>query len=83
MRAEIARLAKRAAASLEKKNLVARTVTIKVRYSDFTTVTRNHTEAPATRDAANLTERALMLLERTDAGKRAVRLLGVGVHGLA
>ena len=83
MRAEIARLAKRAAASLEKKNLVARTVTIKVRYSDFTTVTRNHTEAPATRDAANLTERALMLLDRTDAGKRAVRLLGVGVHGLA
>jgi DNA polymerase-4 len=83
MRAEIARLAKRAAASLEKKNLVARTVTIKVRYSDFTTVTRNHTEAPATRDAANLTERALMLLERTDAGRRAVRLLGVGVHGLA
>jgi DNA polymerase-4 len=83
MRAEIARLAKRAAASLEKKNLVARTVTIKVRYSDFTTVTRNHTEAPATRDAANLTERALMLLERTDAGKRSVRLLGVGVHGLS
>jgi DNA polymerase-4 len=83
MRAEIVRLAKRAAASLEQKALVARTVTIKVRYSNFQTVTRNHTEEPATRDAANITERALMLLERTDAGKRAVRLLGVGVHGLA
>lgn len=83
MRAEIARLAKRAAASLEKKALVARTVTIKVRYSNFQTVTRNHTEEPATRDAANITERALMLLGKTDAGKRAVRLLGVGVHGLA
>ena len=82
MRAEIARLAKRTASSLEGKSLVARTVTVKVRYSDFTTVTRSHTEEPATRDAAQITERALMLLDRTAAGKRAVRLLGVGVHGL-
>jgi DNA polymerase-4 len=83
MRAEIARLAKRTASSLEKKSLVARTVTLKVRYSDFTTVTRSHTEEPATRDAVQITERALMLLDRTAAGKRAVRLLGVGVHGLS
>jgi DNA polymerase-4 len=57
-------------------------VTIKVRYTNFTTVTRSHTEEPATRDAARIAERALGLLERTEAGKRAVRLLGVGVHGL-
>jgi DNA polymerase-4 len=82
MRAEIARLAKRTASSLERKNLAARTVTIKVRYSNFTTVMRSHTEEPATRNAARIAERALMLLERTDAGKRTVRLLGVGVHGL-
>jgi hypothetical protein len=30
---------------LERKNLRARTVTIKVRYCDFTTVTRNHTRS--------------------------------------
>jgi DNA polymerase-4 len=83
MRAEIERLARRTAASLERKGLVARTVTVKVRYADFTTVTRSHTEEPATRDAAHITERALLLLERTDAGRRSVRLLGVGVHGLA
>jgi DNA polymerase-4 len=83
MRAEVARLAKRTASSLDKKSLVARTVTLKVRYSDFTTVTRSHTEEPATRDAVQITERALMLLDRTAAGKRAVRLLGVGVHGLS
>ena len=83
MRAEVARLAKRTASSLERKCLVARTVTLKVRYSDFTTVTRSHTEEPATRDAVQITERALMLLDRTAAGKRAVRLLGVGVHGLS
>ncbi|MEO8717037.1 MAG: DNA polymerase IV, partial [Burkholderiales bacterium] len=82
-RAEIARLAKRTASSLEKKSLVARTVTLKVRYADFTTVTRSHTEEPATHEAARIAERALMLLDRTAAGKRAVRLLGVGVHGLS
>jgi DNA polymerase IV len=82
MRAEIARLAKRTAGSLRDKGLAARTVTIKVRYSNFATVTRSHTEEPATNEAADLVERALALLERTDAGRRPVRLLGVGAHGL-
>jgi DNA polymerase-4 len=82
MRAEIERLARRVAASLAKKGLVARTVTIKVRYSNFATVTRSHTEEPATDDAASFVERALALLARTDAARRPVRLLGVGAHGL-
>ena len=82
MRAEIDRLARRVADSLERKGLLARTATIKVRYANFTTVTRSHTEEPATRNAERIVERALMLLKRTDAGKRPVRLLGVGVHGL-
>ena len=83
MRAEIARLAKRVAASVAKKGLAARTVTIKVRYADFSTVTRSHTEEPATRDAGIISQRALLLLERTDAARRPVRLLGVGAHNLA
>ena len=83
MRAEIERLARRVAASVAKKDLYARTVTIKVRYANFTTVTRSHTEEPATRDAARIAQRALALLERTDAAQRPVRLLGVGAHGLA
>jgi DNA polymerase-4 len=82
MRAEIERLARRVAGSLQNKGLLARTVTIKVRYANFTTVTRSHSEEPATQDAARIVERALILLERTDAAKRPVRLLGVGVHGL-
>ena len=68
---------------MAKKDLVARTVTIKVRYANFTTVTRSHTEEPATRDAGIIARRALWLLERTEAAKRPVRLLGVGVHGLS
>src|SRR5512134_233398 len=83
MRAEIERLAKRVAGSVGKKGLVARTVTIKVRYANFTTVTRSHTGEAPTADARQIAGRALALLARTDAGKRPVRLLGVGVHGLA
>src|SRR5712664_4189038 len=41
MQAEIERLARRVAGSLQRKGLLARTVTIKVRYANFTTVTRS------------------------------------------
>ncbi|TAK45550.1 MAG: DNA polymerase IV [Betaproteobacteria bacterium] len=82
MRAEIERFAQGVAASLAKKKLCARSVTIKVRYADFSTVTRSHTDAAPTRDPAAIVARALALLERTDAARRPVRLLGVGAHGL-
>lgn len=69
------------AAWLVRHESYARTVTIKVRYHDFTTITRSHTDAP-TRDSDNIVGRALMLLDRTEAGTRLVRLLGVSVHNL-
>jgi DNA polymerase-4 len=83
IRAEIERMARQAAEWLARKRLLARTVTIKVRYADFTTVTRSHTAAAPTRDAGEIAARALTLLDRTDAGRRPIRLLGAGVHGLA
>ena len=80
---EIARLARDLAQDLAAKSLRARTITIKVRYSDFTTVTRSHTARTATASKAEIVNRAQMLLERTEADRRPVRLLGVGAHGLA
>ena len=74
-------MAREAAAWLTRKSLLCRTVTIKVRYSDFTTITRSHT-APPTRDAEEIARRAVRLLEKTDAGERPVRLLGASVHNL-
>ncbi|MBI2749289.1 MAG: DNA polymerase IV [Burkholderiales bacterium] len=82
VRGEIEHLARRVAASLEKKHLRARSVTIKVRYADFSTVTRSHTASTPTCEASEIAARALALLERTDAVRRPVRLLGVGTHGL-
>jgi len=81
IRKEIAAMAADAAAWLVRHELYARTVTIKVRYHDFTTITRSHTDAP-TREADNVVQRALSLLEKTEAGARPIRLLGVSVHNL-
>jgi DNA polymerase-4 len=81
MREEIDGMARENAAWLGRKGLVARTVTIKVRYGDFTTVTRSHTQA-ATDDPDDIARRAVALLARTDAGHRPVRLLGAGVQNL-
>jgi DNA polymerase-4 len=82
IRAEIDGMARDAAGWLERKQLLCRTVTIKVRYSDFTTITRSHSKMPAGRDAEDIAQRAVALLDRTDAAERPVRLLGVSVHNL-
>ncbi len=79
---EVEEMARNGAAWLEWRSLTCRTVTLKVRYSDFTTITRSHSKAPPTRDADDIAARAVALLERTDAGRRPVRLLGVSVHNL-
>jgi DNA polymerase-4 len=79
IRSEVAEMAAHAIGWLARRQLHARTVTIKVRYGDFTTITRSHTAAP-TRDEADLTTRAVRLLEKTEAGRRSIRLLGVSVH---
>jgi DNA polymerase IV len=79
---EIEEMARDGAGWLARKELFCRTVTIKVRYSDFTTITRSHSKQPAARDADDIVARALALLERTEVARRPVRLLGVSVHNL-
>jgi DNA polymerase IV len=79
IREEIAGMARDNAEWLRKSGRVARTVTIKVRYEDFTTITRSDTQPP-TSDADDIVRRAVALLAKTDAGRRPVRLLGAGVH---
>ena len=76
--AEVRRLAAHVAASLARKDLEGRTVSIKVRYSDFTTVSRARTLRTPTADEAVIRETALALVGRTEALQRPVRLLGVG-----
>jgi DNA polymerase-4 len=82
IRDEIAIMARENAEWLRAKELVARTVVVKVRYGDFTTITRSHS-GPPTSDAETIVKRAVALLAKTEAGRRPVRLLGAGVHGLS
>jgi DNA polymerase-4 len=82
VRAELERMARENAEWLARKRLAARTVTIKVRYADFTTVTRSHTLSRATDDPDVIASWAVELAARTEAGTRPVRLLGVRVQGL-
>ena len=81
VRHEIGTMAAGQARWLAKRQLLARTVTIKVRYSNFTTITRSHT-SDATRDERDIVARAVQLVDKTDAGRRPIRLLGVSVHNL-
>jgi DNA polymerase-4 len=77
---EVDQLARGVAEWLVKKSIKARTVTIKVRYNDFTTITRSQSAADYTNDADYFAARAVKLLEKTDAGRRPIRLLGVSAH---
>ena len=83
IRAEIERMARENAAWLSRHGLVARSISIKVRYAGFATVTRSHTLSLPTNDADVIASWALALLDRTEAGKRPVRLLGAKVFNLA
>jgi DNA polymerase IV len=80
--AELARHAGEVAEYLQKRQLLARTVTIKVRYADFTTVTRGHTFVVPCSDEPTLAFHATALMRRTDAAARPVRLLGVTASNL-
>jgi DNA polymerase-4 len=82
IREEIESMARGTAKWLAKRDLYARTVTIKVRYNDFTPITRSHSE-PACRDEETIVRRAVALLDKTEAGRRPIRLLGVSVHNLS
>jgi DNA polymerase-4 len=78
---EIATMARDNALWLVRKGIKARTVTIKVRYDDFRTITRSHSQE-ATSDPDDIVSRATALLEKTEAGRRPIRLLGAGVYNL-
>lgn len=68
--------------TLHYKNLLCRTITVKIRYSDFTTITRSMsspTEISASEDIALFVDK---LMQKTEAGSRPVRLLGISVSNL-
>jgi DNA polymerase-4 len=78
---ELLRLSERTAATLRHRDLRGRTVSIKVRFGDFTTITRSRTLSVATDGTQEIYRTARRLLdEQTPPG--AVRLIGVRVEQL-
>ncbi len=75
-------LAEKIARSMKKLNAAGKTITLKVRYENFETVTRSHTLNYYTGQAEDLARISKRLLEETDAGVREVRLLGISVSSL-
>jgi DNA polymerase-4 len=78
----LARQATHVGMRLKKHGLSGRTVSIKVRLHDFTTLSRSSTLASPTDSGATIARVARALLDDLDTSG-GVRLLGVGVSGLA
>ena len=68
--------------TLVNKELTARTLTIKVKYADFRQVTRSKTMTEPFTTVTAVRPVLAELLAKTEAGRRRVRLLGVGVSNL-
>ena len=67
---------------MQKHNLTGRTIKIKLRWPDFTTLTRQLTLSQPTDEGEVIAKAALSLFEQNWAIGKPVRLLGVGVSGL-
>jgi len=72
--------AERVARELREEGYAARCVTLKLRFADFSTLTRRHTDDP-TQDGLLIYRRARALLDRIPL-RQAVRLIGLSASGL-
>lgn len=70
------------ARQLRSENLAGRTIKLKLRWPDFTTLTRQTTINRPTDMEDEIAQAALALLKTVRKSGEAVRLIGVGVTGL-
>lgn len=82
LKKELLHLSTKIGERLRRKNFKAATITLKVRYHDFSTISRSLTLKQATDDSRQLYLSALDLLQKTMAGAKAVRLVGINVATL-
>ena len=79
LKRELLSLCERTATRLRRHGLMGRCVTLKVKYSDFVTVTRGRTSASGMNNAMEMYREGISLLEKTEAGRKPVRLLGISL----
>ena len=79
----IANLAERVESLLRQATLQGNTITLKLKYADFVTVTRAKTLSNPTDCQTIIFEICQALLKKTEAGQRKVRLIGVTVSNFS
>jgi DNA polymerase-4 len=76
---ELEKIAVTVAKRLRKHNLRGKTITLKVKYSDFKMITRSRSFAHPMDDESTIASTAVELLKGTEAPARKIRLLGITV----
>ncbi|MDF1578360.1 MAG: DNA polymerase IV [Desulfobulbales bacterium] len=79
---ELLALACRVGARLRRHEKEGKTVSLKVKFNDFTTNTRSQTLMEATADNMEIYHHCLGLLAKTEAGRTPIRLLGISISNL-
>jgi len=79
----ILRLSETVGARLRGEKMYARTIKIKLRFSNFETITRQITLGNPTDQDREIFENAMFLLEKTLKNNKLIRLIGVGVSNLS
>lgn len=78
----IRELSGKVASAMEKPDAQGKTVTLKIRYKNFETITRSISVQHYLSSSDEISDLALHLLKDTEAGMREVRLIGVTVSNL-
>ncbi|MAE10940.1 MAG: DNA polymerase IV [Dehalococcoidales bacterium] len=83
LKATLRYLGERVGADLRRQGKQAKSINLKLRYADFTTLTRSHTPPQATDGDLMIFQTGLKLLDKALAAeKQPVRLIGIGVSNL-
>ena len=78
---ELTLLSEKVAHNLSKQDKAGKIIILKIRYADFSTLTRRKSLPQATQDASQISQTALQLYEELAEKEKGIRLLGVTVTG--
>ncbi|PVZ94863.1 DNA polymerase IV [Amnibacterium flavum] len=82
LRRELLDQSERVAVRLRRAGLKGRTIALKLRFADFTTITRSRTLGEATDTGRRVYEQAIELLDEVEMRGRRIRLIGVRAEQL-
>jgi len=78
---ELTLLSEKVALNLSKQDKAGKIIILKIRYTDFSTLTRRKSLPQATQDASQIAQTALQLYEELAEKEKGIRLLGITVTG--